>query len=91
MGQTEIAGRCEGLMPKNGEHNVVDFACAESCRLFVCGKSSSFCLTWPICIGNLWPALVYTWIRCLWRINGIDQCKEIKEIEEDKRTKTMNA
>jgi hypothetical protein len=26
MGQTEITGHCNGLMPKNGEHNVLDFA-----------------------------------------------------------------
>jgi hypothetical protein len=42
MGQTEITGRCNGLMYKNGEQNVIDFACAESRRLFVHGKSSSF-------------------------------------------------
>jgi hypothetical protein len=42
MGQTEITGRCNGLMHKNGEQNVVNFACAESRRLFVCMKSSSF-------------------------------------------------
>jgi hypothetical protein len=33
MGQTEITGRCNGLMCKNGEKNVVDFACAKSCLL----------------------------------------------------------
>jgi hypothetical protein len=31
-----------------------------------------FCITWPICIGNCWPALVYTWIWCLWHINVSD-------------------
>jgi hypothetical protein len=42
MGQTENTGRCNGLMRKNGEQNIVDFACAESRRPFVCGKLSSF-------------------------------------------------
>jgi hypothetical protein len=42
MGQTEITGRCDGLMCKNEEQNVIDFACVESRRLFVCGKSLSF-------------------------------------------------
>jgi hypothetical protein len=42
MGQTEITGHCDGLMCKNGEHIVIDFAYVESHRLFVCGKSSSF-------------------------------------------------
>jgi hypothetical protein len=31
MGQTKISGRCYGLMRKNGEDFVVDFACAK-CR-----------------------------------------------------------
>jgi hypothetical protein len=44
MGQTEITGHCDGLMFKNGEHNVVDFAGVESHRLFVPGKSSPFCM-----------------------------------------------
>jgi hypothetical protein len=30
MGQTEITGHYNGLMRKNGEWNVVDFACAKS-------------------------------------------------------------
>jgi hypothetical protein len=51
MGQTEITRCCDGLMHKNGEQNVINFACAEShhlfaCvesrHLFVCRKSSSF-------------------------------------------------
>jgi hypothetical protein len=33
MGQTEISGRCYGLMHKNGEDYVVDFACAKSRRV----------------------------------------------------------
>jgi hypothetical protein len=40
-GQTEITGRSDCLMRKNGEAYVIDFACAESCRLSICGKSSS--------------------------------------------------
>jgi hypothetical protein len=42
MGQTEITGYCDGLMCKNGEQNIIDFACVESHQLFVHGKSSSF-------------------------------------------------
>jgi hypothetical protein len=45
MGQTEITGRCNGLMCKNGEQSVIDFACAKSHRLFVWGKLLSSCLT----------------------------------------------
>jgi hypothetical protein len=41
MGQTEITRRCDGLMCKNGEQNIVNFTCAENHRLFVCGKSLS--------------------------------------------------
>jgi hypothetical protein len=41
MGQTKITGHCDGLMCKNGEPNVVDFAYVESCCLFVWGRSSS--------------------------------------------------
>jgi hypothetical protein len=65
MGQTENTKCCEGLMHKNGEQNVINFACVESRRLFVHGKSSSFCLTWPICIGNCQPASVYMWMQCI--------------------------
>jgi hypothetical protein len=35
MGQTEITGRCDGLMPKNGEHNVVVFLYGVSRRLLI--------------------------------------------------------
>jgi hypothetical protein len=42
MGQTEITGRCDGLMHKNGDQKVDEFVCAERHRLFVCGKSSAF-------------------------------------------------
>jgi hypothetical protein len=31
--------------------------------------TSSFCITQPICVGKLWPASVYVWIGCLWRIS----------------------
>jgi hypothetical protein len=41
MGQTKNTRRCDGLMRKNGDHIVVDFVCAESRRLSICGKSSS--------------------------------------------------
>jgi hypothetical protein len=41
MGQSKITRRCDGLMRKNGEQDVIDFACAES-RHFVCGKLLSF-------------------------------------------------
>jgi hypothetical protein len=34
MGQTEITGHCDSLMCKNGEQDVIDFASAESRRLF---------------------------------------------------------
>jgi hypothetical protein len=44
MGQTENTGCCNGLMCKNGEQNIVNFACVESYHLFVCGKLSSFCM-----------------------------------------------
>jgi hypothetical protein len=33
VGQTEISGRCYGLMYKNGEWIVVDFMCAKSRRI----------------------------------------------------------
>jgi hypothetical protein len=33
MGQTKNTGCCEGLMCKNGEHNVVDFVCAKGRRV----------------------------------------------------------
>jgi hypothetical protein len=45
VGQTKITGHCDGLMHKNGEDYVVDFACAKSRRLSICGKSSSFYIT----------------------------------------------
>jgi hypothetical protein len=61
---------CDGLMHKNGEQNVINFACAESRGLFVHGKSLSFCLNWPICVRNRWPASVYTWMWCLWHISS---------------------
>jgi hypothetical protein len=32
MGQTKITGRCDGLMRKNGEHNVVELVYVRSCR-----------------------------------------------------------
>jgi hypothetical protein len=59
MGQTENTRCCKGLMHKNGQHIVIDFAHAESC------------FTWPICVRNLQPALVYMWIQCLWRIISV--------------------
>jgi hypothetical protein len=42
MGQTEITRCCDGLMYKNGEHIVVNFAGAKSHHLFVWGKLLSF-------------------------------------------------
>jgi hypothetical protein len=30
--------------------------------------ASAFCITWPICVGKLWPLSVYAWIGCLWHI-----------------------
>jgi hypothetical protein len=30
--------------------------------------ASAFCITWPIYVGKLQPALVYMWIGCLWHI-----------------------
>jgi hypothetical protein len=50
---------------------------AKSWQVCMCGESSvfcmreviGFCITWPIYIGNLQPALVYAWIQCLWHIN----------------------
>jgi hypothetical protein len=44
---------------------------AYCCQLCRCGELSSFCLTWPLCVGNLRPASVYTWIQCQWCIIGL--------------------
>jgi hypothetical protein len=54
MGQTENTGRCEGLMHKNGEHNVVNLVHAGSHRLLVCGKSSASALS-TIAMGSVYP------------------------------------
>jgi hypothetical protein len=35
VGQTEITGRSDCLMRKNGEDYVIDFACAKSCHVFL--------------------------------------------------------
>jgi hypothetical protein len=58
MGQTVISGHCYG---KNGEGYVVDFACVKCRRIGILR-------TCPICVGKLWPALVYMWRGCLWCI-----------------------
>jgi hypothetical protein len=38
MGNYRDLWHCYGLMCKNGEEYVVDFACAKSCHHFICGK-----------------------------------------------------
>jgi hypothetical protein len=63
MGQTEISRRCYG---KNGEWNIVDFACAKSRRIGILHNLSD--MRWKPLGGG--PASVYTWIGYLWRITA---------------------
>jgi hypothetical protein len=58
---------------------VVVLLCVEGHHLAVCRKSLSCyvqkvvssSITWLICVGNLQPALVYTWVWCLRCITGV--------------------
>jgi hypothetical protein len=51
MGQTEITGRCYGLMCKNGEKYVVDFACVKSRCVVILHNLTNMCREASACIG----------------------------------------
>jgi hypothetical protein len=58
MGQTEITGRSDCLMRKNGEHNVVDFVCGKGRRVDIYAGShwhscnlTNMCWKASACIG----------------------------------------
>jgi hypothetical protein len=65
MGQTEISGHC---YVKNGELDVVDFACAKSRCVGILYNLSDMRRKPSACVGKLRPALFYALVSCLSRI-----------------------
>jgi hypothetical protein len=78
MGQTENTRHCEGLMRKNGEHNVINFVCVKGRRVDIYAGSH-----WHSCnLTNMyWKASVHFGIHVAMvpesyqRTEGITDCK----------------